>query len=104
MRPIPKKNCHDQLYDRFLTYVEHFDVIQDNVETGMPILRRATRANGERLGDVIPISQLCSYINLIPRFGTVVDMCLMEFNSLEHSQEFFLNKYFNKNTMFALQC
>jgi len=103
MHPIPKKNHHDQLYNRFLTYVEHFDVIQDNIEMGMPILR-VTHANGKHLGDVIPISQLHSYINLIPHFGTVADMRLMEFNSLEHSQEFFLNKYFNKNTMFALQC
>jgi len=74
MCPILKKNRHDQLYDHFLTYVECFDVIQDNVETGMPILRRATHANGERLGDVIPISQLHSYINLIPCFGAVADV------------------------------
>ena len=104
MHPIPKKNCHDQLCDHFLTYVQCFDVIQDHVETGMPILKRATCANGERLGDVIPVSQLCSYINLIPRFGAVADPCLTEFNSLEHCREFFLNRYFDKNTMFALQC
>ena len=104
MHPILKKNRHDQLCNRFLTYVQCFDVIQDHVETGMPILKRAMRANGERLRDIIPVSQLRSYINLIPRFGTVVDPCLTEFNSLEHCQEFFLNRYFNKNTMFALQC
>ena len=62
------------------------------------------RTNGERLGDVIPVSQLRSYINLIPRFGALADARLTEFNSLEHSREFFLNKYFDKNTMFALQC
>ena len=55
------------------------------------------------LGDVIPVLQLHSYINLIPHFSTVADPCLTEFNSLEHCWEFFLNRYFNKNTMFALQ-
>ena len=103
MHPIPKKNRHDQLYDCFLAYVQCFDVIQDDKEMGMPILKRATRANGERLGEVIPLSQIRSYVNLIPRFGAVADTRLTEFNSLEHSREFFLNKYFDKNTMFALQ-
>ena len=101
--PYPEKNRHDQLYDHFLAYVQRFDVIQDDKETGMPILKRATRANGERLGEVIPLSQIRSYVNLIPRFGAVADTRLTEFNSLEHSREFFLNKYFDKNTMFALQ-
>ena len=78
-------------------------MIQDDKEMGMPILKRATCANGEHLGEVIPLSQICSYVNLIPHFDAVADTCLTEFNSLEHSQEFFLNKYFDKNTMFALQ-
>ena len=104
MRPIPKKNRHDQLCDHFLAYVQRFDVIQDHAETGMSVLKRATRTNGERLGDVIPVVQLRSYINLIPRFGAVADARLTHLNSLEHSREFFLNKYFDKNTMLALQC
>ena len=78
-------------------------MIQDDKETGMLILKRATCANGEHLGEVIPLSQIRLYVNLIPHFGAVVDTCLTEFNSLEHSREFFLNKYLDKNTMFALQ-
>ena len=49
MHPILKKNHHDQLCDCFLTYVQCFDMIQDHIETGMPILKRVTHANGERL-------------------------------------------------------
>ena len=78
--------------------------MQDHVETGMPILKRVTCTNGKCLGDIIPVSQLRSYINLIPCFGALADARLTEFNSLEHSREFFFNKYFDKNTMFALQC
>ena len=70
----------------------------------MLVLKRVTHTNGERLRDIIPVSQLHSYINLIPRFGTVADARLTPLNSLEHSREFFHNKYFDKNTMFALQC
>ena len=104
MCPILKKNLSSQLYNHFLTYVQCFDLVQHHIETGMPLLKRATHANGERLGDIIPISQLWSYINVLPHFGAVADPCLMECNSLKHSQEFFLNKYFDKNIMFSLQC
>jgi len=104
MCPILKKNLSGQLYDRFLTYVQCFDLVQHHIETGMLLLKRATCASGERLGDIIPVSQLRSYINVLPRFGAVADPCLTECNSLEHSREFFLNKYFDKNIMFSLQC
>lgn len=104
MCPILKKNLSSQLYNHFLTYVQCFDLVQHHIETGMPLLKRATHANGERLGDIIPISQLWSYINVLPHFGAVADPCLMECNSLKHSREFFLNKYFDKNIMFSLQC
>jgi len=57
---------------------------------------------GQRLGGVIPVSQIRAYANLIPRFGQCADARLTASNSFEHSREFFLNKYFDKNSYFPL--
>lgn len=68
----------------------------------MCVLRRARRANKEHLGDVIPLDQLRSRVSLIPRFGKVANKHLSSTNSLALSEEFWLNKYWDKEMFFAL--
>ena len=68
----------------------------------MFILKRSVRAGGVPLGDIIPLSQLCSVADLIPRFGAKADSRLTKQTSLAYSAEFWLNKYFDKPTYFAL--
>ena len=93
--------------DRFLCYVQHFDIVpqagtQRDPATQLHVLRRALHSGGQRLGDIIPVSQIRAYANLIPCFGQRADAWLTAFNSFEHSWEFFLNKYFDKNSYFPL--
>ena len=93
--------------DHFLCYVQHFDIVpqagaQRDPATQLHVLRRALRSGGQRLGDIIPVSQIRAYANLILRFGQRADARLTAFNSFEHSREFFLNKYFDKNSYFPL--
>ncbi|KAI6138406.1 hypothetical protein BKA82DRAFT_4366524 [Pisolithus tinctorius] len=101
MRPFGKGGVRWSWTDRFLVYVQRFDIAAEDA-THLRILRRAKRANGQRLGDVIPLSQVRAFAHLIPRFGQTADNRLTAYNSFEHSSEFYLNKYFDKNTYFAL--
>lgn len=68
----------------------------------MRILRRAKRANAEYLGDVIPLEQLRSFASLIPRFGKNANKRLSSTNSRALAEEFWLNKYWDKEIFFTL--
>lgn len=68
----------------------------------MFVLKRSVRAGGAPLGDIIPLSQLRALADLIPRFGAKADPRLTKQTSLAYSTEFWLNKYFDKQTYFAL--
>lgn len=54
------------------------------------------------MGDVVPVSQLRTLINLVPCFGAIADVRLTAYNSLEHALEFWLNYFWDKNTFFPL--
>jgi hypothetical protein len=66
------------------------------------VLRRAKRTNGEYFGDIIPLDRLRSAANLIPWFGKAANKRLSSTNSRALSEDFLLNKYWDKETFFAL--
>lgn len=107
MRPLNKPNQSSSWADRFLAYVQRFDVVPQStgtrdLSTNMHVLKRAIRSGGERLGDVIALTQIRAYANLIPRFGNRADPRLASHNAFEHSREFLLNKFFDKNIFYPL--
>ena len=54
------------------------------------------------LGDIFPLSQLHALADLIPRFGAKADPWLSKQMSFAYSTGFWLNRYFDKQTYFAL--
>lgn len=108
MRPCPVQGMTPHWPDCFLVYARRFDVVSQNrsgreLSTGMHVLRRAKRGDGQYIGDVIPVSQLRSAANLIPRFGPdAANPRLTRNNSHECSEEFWLNKYWNKDFYYTL--
>jgi hypothetical protein len=97
--------------DNFLAYVQRFDFHPSfrhqgepttEPTTGMHVLRRAKRIGGSFLGDVIPLNRVRALVDLVPRFGEVADKRLTGETSLECSNDFLLNKYFDKELFFAL--
>ncbi|KAI5985287.1 hypothetical protein EDD15DRAFT_2176081 [Pisolithus albus] len=107
MRPLGKAGEPWPWGDCFLSYVQRFDIVPQagalcDPSTQVHILKRAMRSNGQRLGDVIAVSRIRAYANLIPHFGQCADARLTSFNSFEHCQEFLLNKYFDKNSYYPL--
>jgi hypothetical protein len=73
-----------------------------NQNTGLFLLKRVFRANGEIAGDIIPLNQLRSLVDIAPRFGEKADSRLTNTNSLAFATEFWLNKYFNKELFYTL--
>jgi len=99
---------HDPCSDSFFAYVHHFKIVPQsnstniNSATGMYMLKRAVRGNGERIGEVIPLIHVHSPAHLIPNFGREAHSCLTNLSSYELSSEFWLNKFWSKEFYHAL--
>ncbi|KIK12915.1 hypothetical protein PISMIDRAFT_18373 [Pisolithus microcarpus 441] len=107
MCPISPKGIQLVWSDRFLVYVQQFDIVSQqqasmDQTTGLHVLNRATRASGEFLGDIFPLDQIKSYAHLVPRFGETADIRLTSTNSFHSVWSFLLNKYFDKDFYYAL--
>jgi hypothetical protein len=92
----------------FVAYVDRFDIVPQACGSGLEpapslyVLKRARRADGSPLGDIVPLTHLRSLVSLVPRFGHQADSRLTKTNSLAFSTEFWLNKYFTKELYYAL--
>jgi hypothetical protein len=113
MRIVPS-NTHalPPALSGFLTYVQRFDIVPGpssdsrllqapDPATKMYLLRRATRSDGTRMGDIVSITQIQSYVQLLPRFGKQADVRLTKENCMEYCTEFWLNKYFEKDLYYT---
>ena len=92
-----------RITDQFLAYVRRYDIIprhNPELDTGLILLKRATRSNGELAGDIIPLDQLRSLVDLTPRFGEKANRQLTNSNSLAFANEFWVNRYFDKELLF----
>jgi len=101
----------------YLTYVERFQIVPQPTSygstsrgtcpdpvTGQYVVKRSTRANGSRLGDIIPLLQARIPAPLVPRYGVQADPKLTSKNSLEYSTEFYLNRFFDKELYYFMSC
>ncbi|KAG1867363.1 hypothetical protein F4604DRAFT_1544697, partial [Suillus subluteus] len=93
---------------RFLTYVQHLDVIPQRCGNSlehtmqMHILKCAMRSAGVPFGGILPLDQLRSFTHIVPRFGPVANPRLTAENSAHSAQVFFLNKYIDKEFYYAI--
>lgn len=98
----------------FLAYVQRFDIVPQpngvgramgrvpDPTSGLFVLKRATRSGNERLGDIIPLTQLRAAAQIVPRFGRKADPRLTSHTCIEYGSEFWLNKYEYKELFWAL--
>ncbi|KAG2051846.1 hypothetical protein BDR06DRAFT_983361 [Suillus hirtellus] len=70
--------------------------------TRLHLLKRVKQSNGTWIGDIIPVTQFRAPINVVPCFSASADNHLTPYNSTKHSSEFWLNRYWDKNTFFPL--
>jgi hypothetical protein len=101
--------------DVYLMYAERFEVIPQPISygstlrgvcpdpvTGLYVMKRSTRADGSRLGDVVPLLQARIPAPMVPRYGVRADPKLTSRNSLEYSTEFYLNSFFDKELYYLM--
>jgi hypothetical protein len=115
MLPVLDRGCQTiRGLDQYLVYAYRYDVVPQSapgsrraacpeLTTGMYVLKRGTRTNGSRIGDVVSLSTLRAPAPLLPRFvGASADPRLTMHNSLNYSSEAWLNKYHDHETFYAL--
>jgi hypothetical protein len=87
----------------FFAYIQHFNLASEMDSTsGLHSLKRATRRDGSHIGDVVPVAHICSLAQIIPRVSKVANSHLNCYTSNEHSINFRLNKYWNKQFYYSL--
>ncbi|CAA7259005.1 unnamed protein product [Cyclocybe aegerita] len=113
---ILKDDLHQAVTGRFLAYIQRYDIISHlkdpknpatcgphpEPSSGLHLLKHGMRTNGELIGDVVPLCQLRALADVSPRLGQKADRKFTKQNSLHYSTEFWLNKYFDKETFYAL--
>ncbi|KAG2105843.1 uncharacterized protein F5147DRAFT_746400 [Suillus discolor] len=104
MRPVGRINTDWSWKDRLLVYVYRFDGTTSARDPAMQLhsIRRAKCSNGMLVGDIVPLTQIKAPVNLIPCFGASADSRFTSQNSMEHTSEFWVNKFWDKNTFFPL--
>ena len=98
-----------------LVYAERFEIVPQAIScgsalrgacpdpvTGLYVMKRSMRANGSRLGDIIPLLQARIPASVVPRYGVRADPKLTSRNSLEYSTEFHLNSFFDKELYYFM--
>lgn len=106
-----------QVCGRFLTYVRRYDIVpQPNPNdrtkrgiyphpvTGLFLLQKAmwSGSDSDVKGDIVPLDQIRTLVDVSPRFGQVAPKELTKGTSVAKSKEFWLNKYFDKELFLAL--
>ncbi|KAG1886158.1 hypothetical protein F4604DRAFT_1572394, partial [Suillus subluteus] len=102
MRPVPWRGSQITWRDQYLCYVHSFKMGAVDPVSEMYVLKCAKHANGVPVGDIVPLSQLCAFIHIIPQLGRAADVRLTKANSAHYHSSFFLNKYFDKQIYDAL--
>jgi len=97
------------IYGQFFKFSSSYQEVVDGVEVFTPaqhsdmfVLNRHFRANGERMGDIICLTEVRECVELVPRFGAKMDDWLNCDNSLEISDSFYLNNFADKETFHAI--
>jgi hypothetical protein len=96
MCPIPRRGLPITWCDQYLCYVCSFKIGVVDPITEMHTLTRVKHANSTLVGDIVPLTQLCAFINIIPKLGAAVDPQLTKSTSAHYHSSFYLNKYLNK--------
>ena len=84
--------------DIFLAYIQCLNATVDN----MYALKCAIQNNGTRVGEVIPLCYIRSPAHTIPHFRKEANPWLTLHTSYESSNEFWLNKYWSKESFYTL--
>jgi hypothetical protein len=97
------------IYGQFFKFSNLYRELVNGVDIFTPMphidmftLNRNTRVNGERMGDIIRLTDIREIIELVPRFGTKMDKQLNCDNSVKIPDTFYMNNFADKETFHAI--
>jgi hypothetical protein len=82
--------------------VDGIDVFKPAPHIDMFLLHRHMRSNGQRMGDIMELTDVREVVELVPRFGAKMDDALNQDNSLDLPDSFYLNNFAGKETFHAI--
>ncbi|KAJ6577731.1 hypothetical protein B0H19DRAFT_1337416 [Mycena capillaripes] len=100
--------------DQFLAYVQRFDIVSQidpvtqtrgsvpEPTTGMYQVKRARRADGSPMGDIVPLERLRAAVELTPRFGKTANKRLTHATTLDYCEDFWLDHWYTKELFWTL--
>jgi len=70
----------------------------------MFLLHRHNRSGGSciQMGDVVPLTDICEVVGLVPQYGSTMDSRLNTNTSLELAENFYLNNFADKETFHTI--
>ncbi|KAJ7889673.1 hypothetical protein B0H13DRAFT_1887943 [Mycena leptocephala] len=102
--------------DQFLAYVQRFAIVSQidpvtqtrgsfpEPTTGMYQVKRARRAGGSPMGDIVPLKRLRASVELTPRFGKTANKRLTHAITLNYCGEFWPTHWYTKELFWTLAC
>ncbi|RDB31099.1 hypothetical protein Hypma_000008 [Hypsizygus marmoreus] len=118
-RAVPQKGAAPTPgTDMFLAYIQRYDVIpQINREisgsstrkgayphpaSGMFLMQRARHEDDSLINGIVPLARIRTLVELTPDFGETADIHLTKETTLNYCSQFWLNKYLDKESYYAM--
>lgn len=99
VRMIFRPNVHDghMLHGKHLAYVQWFTKPEGpQKDNNMYVVQRRLTSEGARTGDVVDISSIARFVQLIPKFGRTVSSVIDCENSMEIVKSYYINSFADK--------
>jgi len=82
--------------------VDGNDVFKPAPDIDMFLLHQHMRSNGQRMGNIMQLTDVREIVELIPRFGVKMDNLLNKDSSLDIPDSFHLNNFADKEMFHAI--
>ena len=108
---LPSHNSHIFLYGEFLKFLH---LHQENVDgskvfkpaphTDMLLVQQHNRSDGNhiQMGDIVPLTDMCEVVELVPWYGQHMDNGFNSNTSLELADSFYINNFTDKETFHTI--
>lgn len=82
--------------------VDNLEVFVPEPITDMFVVNRHFRSNGKRMGDILKLTDIREFVELVPKFGKKMPPGINSDNSLEVMKSFYVNHFSGKETFHAI--
>lgn len=109
LQPDTNLPCSSLLYVDFFNFLNQHYVVVDSIHVPAPtpdlemfIMHGQRRSDGQYLGNIVLLDNVCQVVQLIPKFGARALLNMTCNNSLEIVKEFYVNSFADKEMFHAI--